>query len=68
MTQNNDNPEKQKQDKETSESRFRPTPDQLKALAAGSAQFLATAKNEELGEFVEDEESPSDPKETVCNL
>lgn len=52
---------------------FSATPEQLKSLAEGSAEFLATAKDEDLGEFVEDEESPNGQEQTctrygVCFL
>jgi antitoxin YafN len=44
---------RQLQPQETFTAKFQPTATQLKALAESSAQFLANAKEEDLGEFVE---------------
>ena len=44
---------RQLQPQETFTARFQPSATKLKALAAGSRQYLATAKEEELGDFVE---------------
>lgn len=44
---------RQLQPQETFTARFQPSATQLKAIAAGSAQFLASAQEEELGDFAE---------------
>ena len=44
---------RQLQPQETITARFQPSVAQLKAVTTGTAQFLASASEEELGEFVE---------------
>jgi hypothetical protein len=44
---------RQLQPQETFTAKFQPSATQLKALAESSAQFLANAKEEDPGEFVE---------------
>ncbi len=44
---------RQLQPQETFTAKFQPSASQLKELTAASAQFLATAKEEELGNFSE---------------
>lgn len=44
---------RQLQPQETFTARFQPSLTQLKAITDGSAQYLASAKEEELGEIVE---------------
>ena len=44
---------RQMQPQETFTAKFRPSANQLKAIAASSSAFLATAREDELGEFVE---------------
>ena len=44
---------KQLQPQETFTAKFQPSITQLKAATKGSSEFLATAKEEELGDFIE---------------
>lgn len=44
---------RQLQPQETFTARFQPSATQLKAITTSSAQFLASAKKEELGDFTE---------------
>ncbi|MBE0448843.1 MAG: DUF1778 domain-containing protein [Actinobacteria bacterium] len=44
--------EKQKHQSEIFKARFQPSHEELRSLAKGSAEFLAAASDEELGEFV----------------